>query len=77
MNESNITKEGIEVKPGQIWRDLDGRMDGRQRSVIAVFNGVAVMCRLDVSDNRTTRVAIRRMHKSSTGWALVLEGAAQ
>lgn len=65
MNE-NSTKEGIEVKPGQVWRDLDKRMHGRQKTVLKVEGGKAHMDGVP-----KTKVSIRRMHKSSTGWALV------
>lgn len=62
----NITKEGIEVKAGQVWRDLDKRMKGRTVTVIFATAGVA-----RVKGARTTELAIRRMHRHSTGWELV------
>lgn len=65
MNEST-TKEGIEVKVGQVWRDLDKRMNGRTRTVVAVENGKAQM-----GGPTITNVSIKRMHKGSTGWELV------
>jgi hypothetical protein len=75
----NITKEGIEVKPGQVWRDLDKRMGDRTAKVIEVVAGKAKLerCRANGSTfgGSTTRVAVRRMHKSSTGWALIKETA--
>lgn len=70
-----VTKEGIEVKRGQVWRDLDKRMGNRNAKVIEVVAGKAKMemCRADGSTygGSTTRIAVRRMHKSSTGWELV------
>ena len=69
----NITPEGIEVKVGQQWRDLDKRMKGRIRQVIQIDNGKASM-RTPYSGRligAITRVAIRRMKKGSTGWELV------
>jgi hypothetical protein len=75
----NVTKEGIEVKRGQVWRDLDNRMGNRTAKVIEVLAGKAKMemCRHDGSTygGSTTRVSIRRMHKSSTGWALVSQAS--
>lgn len=62
----NLTKEGIEVKVGQVWQDLDKRMHGRKRTVIEVQDGKAHM-----DGTPKTKVSIRRMHKGSTGWALV------
>lgn len=62
----NITKEGIEVKAGQVWRDLDKRMKGRTVTVIFAVAGVA-----RVKGARTTELAVKRMHRHSTGWELV------
>lgn len=64
----NITKEGIEVKAGQVWRDLDKRMNGRTVTVIFATAGVA-----RVKGARTTELSISRMHRHSTGWELVTE----
>lgn len=64
-----VTKEGVEVKVGQIWRDLDKRMNGRQVKVLAVAFG-----KVEVENQATgsrTKLSIRRMHKGATGWALV------
>ena len=69
--EITITKDGIEVKVGQIWRDLDKRMDGRTRKVIEVKDGKAVMQSPHQPTGMKTKVSIKRMHKSSTGWELV------
>jgi len=63
---SNATKEGIEVKPGQVWRNLDKRMNGRTRTVLSVADGKAHM-----DGTPQTKVSIARMHKGSKGWALV------
>jgi hypothetical protein len=62
----NITKEGIEVKEGQVWRDLDKRMKGRTVTVLFAVAGVA-----RVKGARTTELAVSRMHRHSTGWELV------
>ena len=70
-----LTKEGITVKVGQVWKDLDKRMDGRHCKVIAVVDGRAHMNRCApngrVSTDSVTKVAIARMHRGSTGWELV------
>lgn len=68
---SNITRDGIEVLPGQEWRDLDWRARGRTKHVIRVTDGYAIMGAKMDSTKYLTRVAIRRMHKHSTGWQLV------
>lgn len=68
----NITKEGIEVKPGQVWEDLDNRSYGRQCKVMAVEDGKAKMQHYYRGQlGSKTTVSIRRMHKHSTGWKLV------
>lgn len=76
----NVTKEGIEVRIGQVWRDLDKRMNNRHCIVEDVNEGKALMsrCRPDGSwrSSNHTKVSVSRMHKSSTGWALVQESGA-
>ncbi|EIU1445410.1 DUF6354 family protein [Pseudomonas aeruginosa] len=68
----NITKEGIEVKPGQVWKDLDKRQSGRQCKVVAIEDGKAKMQHYARGQlGSKTTVSIRRMHKHSTGWELV------
>lgn len=70
----NVTKEGIEVKPGQVWKDLDKRQEGRQCKVMAIENGKAKMQHYARGRlGSKTTVSIRRMHKHSTGWELVIE----
>lgn len=75
MNNENVTKEGIEVKIGQVWQDLDKRMNGRTCIVEDVDVGKALMarCRPDGSwkSSNQTKVSVVRMHKSSTGWKLI------
>ena len=68
---STVTKEGVQVEVGQIWLDLDKRMDGRRRVVVAREGDKAVMGHPTMPSAPKVRVSIRRMHKGSTGWALV------
>jgi hypothetical protein len=71
---ANTTKEGIHVKRGQLWRDLDKRMTGRVCRVGKVENGKAQMfVMVNGQAGKSTMVSIRRMHKGSTGWQLVQE----
>lgn len=65
---ANVTKDGIEVKAGQVWRDLDKRMPGHTVTVREVSGGFVFAAN---SRGRLTRISIRRMHKHSTGWELV------
>ena len=73
----NFTPEGVEVKVGQQWRDLDKRMKGRIRHIVGIADGKAFMRQYSEFQGRMvgqlTKVSIRRMKKSSTGWALVTE----
>lgn len=70
--EKYITKDGVEVKQGQIWRDLDKRGYGRQCKVIAVADGKAEMQFYAKGQlGSKTKVSIRLMHKHSRGWELV------
>lgn len=62
----NTTPEGVEVKVGQRWQDLDKRMNGRPRTVTAVEGGKA-----HLDGYPKTKISISRMRKGSTGWALV------
>lgn len=71
-----VTKEGIEVKKGQVWLDLDKRMPNRHCKVEAVREGKSIMylCTAEgrtINAMREVKVSISRMHKSSTGWKLV------
>lgn len=65
----NVTPEGIEVKPGQRWRSLDERDQGRTVTVESVADGKA---RVNSGVTRST-IPIRRMRRMSTGWELVKE----
>ncbi|MBV7475361.1 hypothetical protein [Pseudoxanthomonas sp. PXM05] len=66
---SAITKEGIEVQVGQVWRDLDKRLS---RTVVVEHvddkNGIA---HVRSSNGARSRIAIKRMHKYAQGFALV------
>lgn len=79
MTSDHITKEDIEVKVGQVWRDLDKRMysGNRHCKVMSVADGKALMklCNSNgfVISERHVKVSVRRMHKGSTGWALVTD----
>ena len=68
MNE-HTTRDGIEVKPGQLWKDCDKRMRGRSGFVQSVSGGKAVIG--IGATGRTTRIAIRRMYRHSSGWVMV------
>lgn len=65
----NVTKEGVEVKPGQVWRDLDKRVN-RKVTVERVSDGRAYVVS---SNGARSQIAIKRMHKHAQGFALVSE----
>lgn len=64
----NTTKEGILVKPHQVWEDLDARQSGRRVTVTSVAEGKAKVAN---SMGRVTTLSVSRMHRHSTGWRLV------
>lgn len=67
MTTTNVTKDNIEVKSGQVWVDLDIRMRGRRVTVLSVQDGKA-----HVQGVRATTLSVRRMHRHSTGWKLLV-----
>jgi hypothetical protein len=71
---SNVTKEGITVRAGQVWRDLDKRSD-RTVTVIEVQPDALPhpYAYVRTSAGRYTRVRISRMHWHAQGYALVSE----
>lgn len=73
---NGITKEGVTVRIGQVWRDLDKRMGDRTCTVLAIDSDGkkwTAFMRVDGTFARITRVNVARMHKSSTGWKLEKE----
>ncbi len=70
-----VTPEGIKVKVGQRWRDLDKRMTNRICRVVGFdLTGkwpIAFMGNPLFPYMKATRVMVRRMKKGSTGWELV------
>ena len=71
----HVTREGIEVKRNQVWRDLDKRMHNRHVRVVGVEDGKAEVQACEADGRgityRTTKISVSRMHKGSVGWALV------
>lgn len=70
---SAVTKEGIQVQVGQVWRDLDKRI---KRTVIVERvdekNGLAHVIS---SNGARSRISIKRMRKYGQGFELVSQGA--
>lgn len=69
-----VTKAGIRVAVGQVWRDLDKRMGDRVRKVVAIVDPVNGKVRMEATTGRgrfPTVVSVRRMHKHGRGWELV------
>jgi len=59
-----VTKDGITVKVGQVWMDLDKRMLNRKLQVVAVSDSVhAIVSVIGAQPYRTTRIKVARMHK--------------
>lgn len=69
---SIVTKEGITVRVGQLWKDLDKRMEHRGPGTVVAVDAVAGKASLQFGYWPTlTKISIRRMHKHSTGWTMV------
>lgn len=66
-----VTKEGIVVKVGQVWQDLDKRMHGRRVKVVGVFPEQGRVQVRNVNYDKLTVLSVRRMYRHSTGWGLV------
>ncbi|MFI5702616.1 hypothetical protein ACIA78_21530 [Streptomyces xanthochromogenes] len=72
QQEKNTTREGILVRRGQIWEDLDTRRNQR-RVVVEFAKSGRVQVRAHYGTRRST-VSVSRMHKHSTGFRLVEPG---
>ncbi len=68
MNAST-TRDGIEVQPGQTWRDRDKRMHGRTVTIVGVQGGLAFYDR--GQHRKPGRLSIARLHNKSTGFDLI------
>lgn len=69
-------RDGVEIVPGQQWRDLDKRQPNRVRTVLRLdeINGrVLLGIGLPPGTNAkfTSWVSAKRMHRHATGWELV------
>lgn len=63
----NTTREGILVRPGQRWKDMDPRHEGRLVSIDSINAGTAI-----AFDGKTTRpLAVRRMYPNTRGYSIV------
>lgn len=63
------TKDGVEVKIGQVWRDCDKRSSYRQ--VIVVGMDTEKQKAQMSYHGRLSWVSVRRMYRHSTGYELV------
>lgn len=70
MSDKTITKKGIQVRAGQVWRDLDKRMRDRLVTITRVddLNGLAHY----QAKTAKSRLRINRMHEPY--WELILKG---
>lgn len=63
----NTNREGILVRPGQMWKDMNPRSNGRMISVSSVAAGIATV----FDDNRTPTLSVARMYPHSRGYAII------
>ena len=72
---SAVTKDGVVVKVGQVWRDLDKRTR-RTVTVERIIErpaGHGWHAEVISSNGARSRIAIKRMHRHGQGFALVSE----
>ncbi|MCX5103502.1 hypothetical protein [Streptomyces sp. NBC_00439] len=72
QQEKNTTREGILVRPGQIWEDLDTRQNQRRVVIESVADGEAQV--RDHYGTMHSTPSVSRMHMHSTGFRLVEPG---
>ncbi|MGW0881322.1 hypothetical protein [Streptomyces sp. NPDC002671] len=72
QQEKNTTREGILVRRGQIWEDLDTRQNQR-RVVVEFIKSGRARVRAHYGTRRST-ISVFRMHKHSRGFRLVEPG---
>lgn len=70
--DENTTRDGIVVRPGQVWEDCDKRQSGRRVIVRFVAGGKAVVEPV-AGLRRRSVLSVARMHPTSTGFKLVQE----
>jgi hypothetical protein len=63
----NTNREGVLVRAGQMWKDMNPRSDGRMISVSSVSAGIATI----FDGKRSPTVAVSRMYPHSRGYAIV------
>ena len=66
-NALNTNRDGILIRPGQMWRDLNPRAGGRMISISAVQSGKAAT----YDGNRSGELAVTRMYPHSRGYEIV------
>lgn len=67
--DKSVTREGIKVEVGQVWRDLDVRMYSRRVTVESV-DAEAGTALVRNSAGRKSKLSIKRMHNHGQGFAL-------
>lgn len=72
QQEKNTTREGLLVRRGQIWEDLDTRQSKRRVVVESVAAGEAHV--RDHYGAKHSTLSVSRMHRHSTGFRLVEPG---
>jgi hypothetical protein len=63
----NTNRDGILIRAGQMWKDMNPRSKGRLISVSSVEAGIATV----YDGNRTPTLAVARMYPHSRGYELI------
>ncbi|WP_026534629.1 hypothetical protein [Arthrobacter sp. H14] len=62
----NTNRDGVLIRPGQMWKDMNPRSGNRIISVSSVSAGIATV----FDGNRTPTLAVSRMYPHSRGYKL-------
>lgn len=63
----NTNRDGILIRPGQIWKDMNPRSEGRRFiSVTSVEDGIATI----TDGKRALPLAVKRMYPHSRGYEI-------
>ena len=65
-----VTKDGIEIRHGQTWRNCDKRMRGQLKEVVDIDYVKRKACLAGPAGLFRRWVSVSRMYKHATGWEI-------
>jgi len=66
-----FTPEGVEIKIGQIWLDLDTRFTPRKIQILAIDEKSGKVSAKSGTSGKVTRISIKRLKYRSSGYRLL------